>query len=471
MDYPKHIFFALSLCLCMRNGESNIYILEDAIYRNSQELSGNRYKRQTHPASTFAKFSGADDVFGPLVGHVRPPLDQGEQRSDFNGNLTPNLADSVDLTQPQGPPNGLVDYLTPPSPNVQTPAFNPTSHTLNPAPLPPPFAPTTTPDFSNLFGSASHFSSSFQAPAPNHGPQSRDLNGIHIDQPFQPTLLNEGGKWDLGYDASEILNPPVENSAPSRHLEDSLGPPPNFRRPSSLPASNPTFAASQNAPVSFSNHNQFADYNQGHNNFPTTSPFGPPPQSPHHAPHSDIVWGVPKSNGIPQPSNPFTSGLEPPGFRQQPVNSFNNNLGPKNLGSLGAASQATFTTKAPPPFSQFDSFVPQGSVRDNGFLIPPSDFGTPPQHTKRQSESLVPPYKFFGSPGTRSFQKKRQSVDGLGGKRWAYKRRSDDEDADSEETEGGAQIHAPVFSYVKTDKNGHFKWGVRQGLPSAFTAK
>lgn len=393
-----------------------------------------RSKRQSHGATNngFDRFPGPDHSFyDPLS---TPSFTQAQQQlPPPTLNQKPlSLADMVDLTNPSEP-DTPIDYLTPPSstfqnfppvqnngpftttPNnvnsVQPPfqnsfpppqqaAFsniNPTVSSVNSLPLSI-TNPTSGPGFSDQ-------NSNFVTPATNFvTPQSREIsnnfgNFVPNEHQVSSNTAQIGaspsqGKWDLGFDASEILNPPLYDAVPSPGPGvgdyETLTLNSFSRRP--VPPSPITSSASSNTPVLALNpaHSQFTIHGSLRAN--------------EHG--QSIIWGTfkpaPFTNVPAAASNDHLRFSSPP---QQPV-------------------QENYT-----PFS--DSYLPQGTATD----------------------SFIPhPDETFSS----SFRRRQSQSDND----------DDDEDSDDETNDHKprpAQVKGPVYSFVKTFKNGSFKWGVRQG--------
>lgn len=339
----------------------------------------------------------------------------------------------IDLTNPTEPSDTLIDYLTPPPTNqnfppVQNnPPFLSTSNNVGPVQQPfigqfPPAQQTAfsnnnptvsdagpplsnngpfsnnispTPFPSNPQGFIDQNSNyvtpptNFVTPSSFVTPQSREINNNFVTPTDQQLGSSSPqisappqGKWDLGFDASEILNPPLYDPVPnpSNGVGDyetlTLNTFP--RRPAAPPSI--SSSASSNAPVLALNpsHSQFTIHGSLRAN--------------EHG--QSIIWGT---------------------FKPAPFASLS-----------GAASNDHLRYSSPPqdsytPFS--DSYLPQGTATD----------------------SFIPQ-----EPTSSSSFRRRQA------------QTEDDEDSD-EDKAPAPQVKGPVYSFVKTFKNGSFKWGVRQG--------
>lgn len=398
-----------------------------------------RSKRQSLGISNsgFDRFPGADQShFDPLLS---PSFTQAQQQAPPTplGQKPLSLADMVDLTNPPEP-DTLIDYLTPPSPTTfqnypplqnngpfsgtsnngntaqqsfhnsfappQQTAFsniNPTVTSVNPPistnPVSPNINPTSFPNTSPGFADQN---SNFVTPPTNFvTPQSREIsnsfNSFSSSNDQQGTNSNSQssapapqGKWDLGFDASDILNPPLyespSNPSPTAGDYETLFP----RRPAI------SSSASNNAPVlalhpshsQFTIHGSLRANEQGQSIIWGTFKPAPFANLPPVAPTADF--------SRPAPSNEHLRYSPPP---QQPDN---------------------YT-----PFS--DSYLPQGTATDSFIPHPDETFSSSFRRRQSQNEE------------------------------------SDDET--SYDKPPPAQVKGPVYSFVKTFKNGSFKWGVRQG--------
>lgn len=393
-----------------------------------------RSKRQSHGATNngFDRFPGNDhSLYDPLSS---PSLTQVQQQATSTLNQKPlSLADMVDLTNPSEP-DTPIDYLTPPNPTFQNfppvqnnGPFPASSNNLN-SPHPPfqnSFAPPQQATFSNSNPTVSSVNPSHSIsitnptsfPTPSSGfsdqnsnfvtpptnfvtPQSREISnnfGSFLPNEHQVTSNSaqisanpSQGKWDLGFDPSEILNPPLYDPAPS--------PGPGIGDYETLtlnsfprrPVSPITTSASSNTPVLALNpaHSQFTIHGSLRAN--------------EHG--QSIIWGT----------------FKPAPFSNVPATASNDHL--RFSAPPQPPTQDNYT-----PFS--DSYLPQGTATDS-FIPHPEE------------------------PFSSSFRRRQSQQD------------EDDEDSEDEtsyDKPPPAQVKGPVYSFVKTFKNGSFKWGVRQG--------
>ncbi|XP_060836894.1 dual specificity protein kinase splA-like [Rhopalosiphum padi] len=385
-----------------------------------------------------------------------------------------DLASTVDLTADSRAP---IDYLTPP-PNADyqllqsfqppaggesTPLNRPESHVQNvQAPQPPPLVPLTAPSapvpvHTSPFtpsvgiggggGGGGGFHSAQAQPPPPLTPlgsiavqTSSPSNQVHsltfanppLEQftPYTPTLQandpaanhqqqqQNGGRWELGFDANDILTPPF------------AGVP---EQPSG--ASSQTFFQQdfgQEAAGSVRNNKQYPPNPSGGSLFfggggfdgsaATNTKFTPldavirPSAS-----NKNVYWGTPKT-AQQQPLRPPPSFAEPNAFR---FNSNNNN----HLHQLQHHNSHNHHHQYVDPFQmpftgQFDGPLSQGTVADH---VVHSSF-----RIKRQLRDAAP------EPADSS-----DAIDHSDGDRFGDRK--------------------PVYSFVKTDKSGNFKWSVRHG--------
>lgn len=305
----------------------------------------------------------------------------------------------------------------------------------------------------------------------------------------KPAQQSNQGKWELGYDANEILAPPREeafsrandydtiNIAKIRRPNTNLNPPIGNGEPpinhiqspgtqffSQFSHPNNQLTSSNNLfPLSNSNFGSFSQF-PVEPNTPINDPFIPIPNqfTPQNNQINDnqfvnnkqqnsdpsIIWGTQKQVFNPTTSAPFLPTL-PPNTNVNGHQSFQNvqqSHFPNN-GLNQLSSQQLHFQQPPPsnqqffdspnqnqPFespvtSQFDSFLPQGTVSEHS-------------------------YQSFNE-NSNHFQKKRQ-----------VNEEEVDEQQHShtdEELESNFRLKhvRPVYSFVKTDKDGHFKWSVR----------
>lgn len=374
--------------------------------------------------------------------------------------------------------------------------------------------------------------------------QFRSNNNIVKSDPITLEQSNQG-KWDLGFDANDILAPPnletgraneydtingnrfkktnIQPPILNNNLEpSSVSPPNNFQPQNNFQSPNqfnpinnqfeppvnqfsqpqptnqfpqpqptnqfqqpqPTNQFSQPQPTNqfpqpqptnqfpqsnnqfFSNQfppqNNFNQFNQALTNQIPNNQFVPPnqhftQQNPAPAANNqipvpsqfssnneqtDVVWGTQKqiASFNPTTAAPFLPTI-PPNNNAQTSTNFHNNFNNQNLQQFPSTqlnsdqiyqlpnhqNQHNYPLDTPLT-SQFDSFLPQGTVSDHSF--------------------------FPVNENVRHFQHKRQ-VD-------------EEEEENEEEFEEPAHHESeskfkagPVYSYVKTDRNGHFKWSVR----------
>ncbi|XP_065213014.1 probable cyclin-dependent serine/threonine-protein kinase DDB_G0292550 [Planococcus citri] len=593
MKYSNKIFWIFvvivaATALFDRGNCAKLYILEENSINKVAPYS--RLRRQTHPAATIAKLPTQDTgVFTPIVGPTQSSDQQFRQNTlDFSNSDT-----LVDYLLPPNP-NAQFTSLNfqDPSANLQNIdnffdiAPTSSSDTVNSfQPIQNQF-PSSPGSFSNQINIATpnigadsvqsltfqnapisaspslSFSSPTQTSSINQFIQnkessslSRELNSvtqfknpnqfksnsnfiknepinfvksdpISSDQPSQ-------GKWDLGFDANDILAPPNPETArneydtingnrfkkvnnvpsPLNNIQspsNNLGSPNTVLPPNNFSPPNNNFLTPSNtlSPPSTqfsSNTNQFIQpnqFNQPNNQFQSNSQFFPnqftsqqnnfnqfnapqptannqfvpsnvqftqqnpvpasnnqisvPSQISSNGDQTDIIWGTQKqvNNFIPTTSAPFLPTIPPNNNNQNSINyqqnGFNNGQSGFNSGQNGFNNgqnlQQFPSTQLnndqiyqfpgnvnnqnyaldTPLTSQFDSFLPQGTVSDHSF--------------------------FPVNENVRHFQRKRQV---------------DEEEEHEEEVEEPLYESkskfktGPVYSFVKTDKNGHFKWSVR----------
>lgn len=389
-----------------------------------------------------------------------------------------DLASTVDLTADSRAP---IDYLTPP-PNADFqflqqsfPAGEPStpnrpeSHVQNvQAPPPPPLVPLTAPSApvavhtspftpsGGAGGGGGGFPSAQAQPPPSHGTSligslavqtSSPSNQVHsltfanppLEQftPYTPSLQandpaashqqqqqQNGGRWELGFDASEILTPPFlggpeqpPGGSGQTFFQQDFG-----QETASSVRNNKQYPASSGGSLFFGGGGGsgggggFDASSAANTKFTPLDAVIRPSLS-----NKNVYWGTPKT-AQQQPLRPPPSFAEPNAFRFNNNNNNNhlhqlhhNNHGPHHHHQYVDAFQMPFT-------GQFDGPLSQGTVADH---VVHSSF-----RIKRQLQDAGPP------PSE------------------AAERRGDDDRFGDRK---------PVYSFVKTDRNGNFKWSVRHG--------
>ncbi|XP_065226579.1 CAR1 transcription factor-like [Planococcus citri] len=571
MKYSNKIFWIFVVIVAAtaifdRGNCAKLYILEENAINKVTPYS--RLRRQSHPAATIAKLVTQDTgVFTPIVGPTQSSSDQ-----QFRPN---NLDFSSSDT--------LVDYLLPPNPNAQFTSLNFQDPSANLQNIDNFFDVTATSSsdtvnsfqpIQNQFPSSpgtSSFSNHINIPAPNIGADSvqsltfQNAPSLSISSPTQTSSINQfiqnkessslsrelnsvtqfknptnqfksssnfvksdpissdqasQGKWDVGFDANDILAPPHAETArneydtingnrfkkvnlvpsSSNNLEspNTVSPPSNFSPPNSNFLT-PSDTLSPPSTQFSSNTDQFIQpnqFDQPNNQFQSNSQFLPnqftsPQQnnfnqfnSPQptannqfvpsnvvqftqqnplpasnnqisvqsqissNSDQTDVIWGTQKqvNNFIPTTSAPFLPTIPPNNNNHQNTinyqqNGFNNGQNLQQFPSTQLNSDQIYQFPGnnvnnqnyaldTPLTSQFDSFLPQGTVSDHSF--------------------------FPANENVRHFQSKRQ-VD---------QEEEHEEEVEEPLYESKSKFKTgPVqYSFVKTDKNGHFKWSVRQHL-------
>jgi hypothetical protein len=253
-------------------------------------------------------------------------------------------------------------------------------------------------------------------------------------QQVQPQPVQNGGRWELGFDASDILTPPFTSASelpsasgngqtffPQDFGQETAG---SVRNNKQYPAGGGFFGGGGTGSFggsSFgggSNSNSFGSNSFG--SFDTTvaanNKFTPLDAVIRSSPsNKNIYWGTPKS-AQQQPLRPPPSFPETNAYRFNTNNNINNNNNNYNHNQFLDSYQMPFT-------GQFDGPLSQGTVADHVV------------HT--------------------SFRIKRQLRDSESAALWKT-----EEDDDHDHSDG---VRKPVFSFVKTDRNGNFKWSVRHG--------
>ncbi|VVC34506.1 Hypothetical protein CINCED_3A018760 [Cinara cedri] len=399
-----------------------------------------------------------------------------------------DLATTVDLTSDgRASP---IDYLTPP-PNAdfQFHNFQPTgivgggtesvptiraaeSHQLQfqhsvpavQAPPPPPLVPLTVP------ASTAHTSTTFtpggggsgfpsvQVSSPSNQVHSLSIANAPLQEqftPYTPTLQQthhesgnvhhqqpqsggSGGRWELGFDASDILTPPFASAS---EQSSGSGVSPFFQQ---------DFPGQETAATAGSvrNNKQYPGGGGGggaffggggggggggsnNGNFDTAvatgNKFTPLDAVVRTSPSNNngVYWGTPKT-AQQQPIRPPISFAEPNPYRYNQNNNNNHHHLQQHHSQYLDAFQMPFT-------GQFDG--------------PPLSQGTVAEHVVHSS-----------------FRIKRQLHDG-NDEVSPLARKSDEDDDDEGSSGRSAQFgdRKPVYSFVKTDRNGNFKWSVRHG--------
>lgn len=407
----------------------------------------------TSPSSSasnnFASFPAFQNQFSQpnfqnQINHPQIPTTQSAQTSD--------QVQSISFQNPlaPSPTPSLIQNVAPPSLSNQQFLTNKISN------------PSKEPPLANQF--------------PAIPPQVVNPNNFNRAEAQQSDRSNQG-KHELGYDANEILAPPREESfgrngeydtinVPKfrrlNHVSGPPGPPLNPPGPPLGPPSNnqarqvPTnhFAAPNQFQTpsnqQFQPFNSFTPANQPTNDHltPPNSPFSPASnqitssqpflkENTINSPNN-IVWGsqkqqlnfAPTTNAPFLPTVPPTPQAQPNNLNFQNIPQFNQAQGPPQLQQFqqpppnnqlyhlqNVNLNQNFALET--PFTaQFDSFLPQGTVSDHTF----------PQHfRKRQVNSEEEEY-----------EEQREEPESK------YRHKA-----------------GPVYSFVKTDRDGHFKWSVR----------
>lgn len=491
-----------------------------------------RLKRQTHPAATIAKLPTPDNsAFIPILGPTQALNSQPSffaNTESFQNTLDfPNARDApIDYLVPPNPNSHIsnlnfqdpaanlqnldsFDATSPSSsssnnfnsvqsfqnpflsqPNFQNQINHPqlsttpsaqTSDQVQSISFQNPLVPSPTPSLVQNIPPPSLTNQQFltnKISGPNKEPFLANQFPVNSPQLANPNTFNKPdaqqsersnqGKYELGYDANEILAPPQDSF--SRNSEYDTINVPKFRRlnhvsgppgpPVGLQPNNqhqvPTnhFAAPNQFQTpsnqQFQPFNSFTPHNRPSNDHftPPNSPFAPASnQITSNQPFlkentinnpNNIVWGsqkqqfnfasttnapfLPTVPPTPQPQlnnvnfqnvAPFNQAQSPPQLQQFQPPPPNNQL--YHLQNVNLNQNFALET---PLAAQFDSFLPQGTVSDHSF----------PQHfRKRQVNSEEEEY-----------EEQREEPESK------YKPKA-----------------GPVYSFVKTDRDGHFKWSVR----------
>lgn len=470
-----------------------------------------RARRQNVPSHTVARIGGQlqdhhhmqqqqQNMFTMAVSP--PPLQQAAATTAAAGGgpqpQASDLAAMVDLTSDnRGTP---IDYLTPP-PNgdFQFQNFQPTTvgggavesitmahaesqqsnqlQNTAQAPSPPPFAQLTA-----SAATTSPFTPSgggFQPPSPMQ--TSSPSNQVHsltfannnnngpFEQftPFSPTLTHEpvvttnhhqqqpphqqhqqpngvsSGRWELGFDANEILTPPFSGgSAPEQSggggggggqsfFQQDFGP----DAAGSAVRNNKQFLGGGvffgGGGFDTSNHNNNNKFTPLDAVVRSSASFTSPSNN------NNVYWGTPKTAQQLQPLRPSPTFAEPNAFR---FNNNNNHPHPHHLHPPGNHLHQYADAFHQMPFTgQFDGPLSQGTVAD---------------HVVHSSIRI-------------KRQLQRDESDNDDGDAPAVDNRredsADNDDNDDDDVHQRFGDRKPVYSYVKTDRNGNFKWSVRHG--------
>ncbi|XP_050540718.1 uncharacterized protein LOC126905236 [Daktulosphaira vitifoliae] len=343
----------------------------------------------------------------------------GGQADQFNGpsGAQPlDLASTVDLTVDRMP----TDYLTPPNveftfQNFQTEHLKPQESQQQSVGGPqlvsaiqPQIVQATSPFTPNSALSQPVLQNPqlVQTPASSNQVQSLTFASQPIEQftPFTPTLTHDhqqsqqqnNGRWELGFDANEILTPPVSGGP------DVVGASPHFSsNPHELQLESHQLRNFKSPPFGFLGF----DGAPSASNTKFTTQDAVVRQAPSN---NNIYWGTPKA--AQQPLRPSSIFGEPNTYR------FNSHH------HLNDGFHVPFT-------GQFDNPLSQGTVSDH---VVHTSF-----RIKRQLD----------------FNSKEDNVD----------KRETRQSGDAKEEGEIKEEPMPVFSFVKTDKQGNFKWSVRQG--------
>lgn len=399
----------------------------------------------------------------------------GVQQQQQQLQQSSDLVSTVDLTADSRTP---IDYLTPPSSNADFGFQNFPSV----APIDPITATRGDPHLQQLqqLQSSSNSASVQQAPAPpTMQGQLASSSTIHITSPFTPnndvrgfssvqaqsssaslmqtsspsnqvnTLTNAGnpppsfeqftpytptlqhdqqqqqqngvGRWELGFDANAILTPPF--AIGSEHLGGQSIYQQDFGQEA---------ASSVRSNKQYLGSGTFFGGNGGSFDATTTTinnKFTPldavirsPPSNNNN---NNVYWGTPKTAQQQLLRPPSPSFIEPNALRFNHNNNYhhhhhNNHHNHHHHSQFPDAIQMPFT-------SQFDGPLSQGTVADH---VVHSSFRIKRQLQDNNNNDKKPPFNV------------------------AESNRDDSYSLDNQK---------PVYSFVKTDRNGNFKWSVRQG--------
>lgn len=242
----------------------------------------------------------------------------------------------------------------------------------------------------------------------NHHHQSNHLNQQQQQQQSQQP--NGGGRWELGFDASDILTPPF---AGVPEQPGGGGGHQDFGQET---------ASSVRSNKQYLGGGVFFGGSGGGFDGPVVSnnKFTPLDAAVRTSSNNNVYWGTPKT-AQQQPIRPSPSFAETNAFRFNNNHHHNNHHNHQYLDSF----QMPFT-------GQFDGPLSQGTVADH---VVHTSF-----RIKRQARNEAP---------------KKEAVE-----KQEMTNNDDDDDNVSNDHFGDQK---PVYSYVKTDRNGNFKWSVRHG--------
>lgn len=494
------------------NGDSRIYILKNDYMDDARSAFRYRPKRQSHPEATVAKLHD-NEPFTPVIGPSSSSSSSSQslpsltfQNSDFNGLVDNN--------------NGLIDYLVPPqldaqifNQNFQDPSLNlQQQNSVS-------FLDATVhqPQASNI----QQFQSIFPVSTPSSAvvESSNNQNQIHLPQHVQtsspsnhiqsitfqnsapsltaPTLSsvaapspttqfplsreagtqflrNEIGnqlvaaaaaanadqaKWELDYEAGEILSPPQQDLTRSQEYETI-----HLKRPNAA-FNNPLLAAATLTTVdnfntnNINNNNNFNVLQHGpsEGDIVVANQIRPNDQS------NGIVWGSSSPlSAAPerlQTSNFIAATTSTPAAFLPTVSS-------NNRGNSGAFRQFEFSSQSSQQQSNNNPNL-SSRLEQHPSLAPPAFNSYLSQQGTTVSDHTLFPFH----DNVRQFQrrKRRQIVENEkeqeeGEEEEEQVKNTDeinDYDTDHRRTGSSNVGKGPVYSFVKTDKNGHYKWSVR----------
>lgn len=247
---------------------------------------------------------------------------------------------------------------------------------------------------------------------------------------------NGGGRWELGFDASDILTPPFASasehsgSGVSSFFQQDFGQETaasagSVRNNKQYPGSGGTFFSSSGGGGN-SGSGSFVD-----TTVTTSNKFTPLDAVVRTSPSNNNgpYWGTSKT-AQQQPIRPSLSFAEPNPYRFNQNNNNNNNHHQHHHHQYLDAFQMPFT-------GQFDGPpLSQGTVAEH---VVHSGFRIKRQLLEQDDEEEEP------------LQQENKKSD------------EDDEDEISNDKSFHLGDRNPVYSFVKTDRNGNFKWSVRHG--------
>lgn len=246
-------------------------------------------------------------------------------------------------------------------------------------------------------------------------------NQLQPPQQLQQQQQNVGTRWELGFDANDILTPPFAGAT-----EQPGGGGPAFFQQDFGPEA----ASSVRHTKQYLNGGGGFDPATASNNNNRFTPLDGVLRSSssnnvNNNNNNNVYWGTPKT-AQQQPVRPSPTFAEPNAYR------FNNNGNQVHLhhGHHANGHHHQYVDAFQMPFTgQFDGPLSQGTVAD---------------HVVHSS-----------------FRIKRD----LGDEKLSSANRRDGVDDEDADDHGDARFgdHKPVFSFVKTDTNGNFKWSVRHG--------